>query len=129
VATRQNWRNAAWGVDEHGNPLPSTYIRLREGIERFGITDINNPAAGATAASSMPVMWDAWGGDAVGAWHTSDNAIVRFNHVPGGSNVLYLDGHVTFVKYSANEYPIGTGEPGTLSFHAKWIGTSTGGFG
>ena len=22
-----------------------------------------------------------------------------FNHVPGGVNVLYLDGHVSFVKY------------------------------
>ena len=22
-----------------------------------------------------------------------------FNHVPGGGNVLYLDGHVTFIRY------------------------------
>ncbi|HEO72220.1 MAG TPA: hypothetical protein ENN80_13240 [Candidatus Hydrogenedentes bacterium] len=22
-----------------------------------------------------------------------------FNHVPGGSNVLFLDGHVVFIKY------------------------------
>ena len=27
-----------------------------------------------------------------------------FNHVPGGTNVLYLDGHVKFVKYPG-EFP------------------------
>ena len=30
-----------------------------------------------------------------------------FNHIPGGGNVLYMDGHVEFVKYST-EYPICT---------------------
>ena len=26
--------------------------------------------------------------------------VVRdFNHVPGGGNVLYMDGHVEFIKY------------------------------
>ncbi len=29
----------------------------------------------------------------------------EFNHVPGGSNVLYLDGHVDFVRYP-DEWPI-----------------------
>jgi prepilin-type processing-associated H-X9-DG protein len=23
----------------------------------------------------------------------------EFNHVPGGSNVLYMDGHAEFIKY------------------------------
>ena len=32
--------------------------RLREGIERFLITDINNPAASAVAQSEAPVMYD-----------------------------------------------------------------------
>ena len=27
------------------------------------------------------------------------NVVSRFNHVPGGCNVLYLDGHVEFSKY------------------------------
>lgn len=30
--------------------------------------------------------------------------MLMFNHVPGGSNVLYLDGHVAFVKYPS--YPV-----------------------
>jgi len=24
---------------------------------------------------------------------------MRFNHIPGGANVLYMDGHVEFIKY------------------------------
>jgi len=31
--------------------------------------------------------------------------VALFNHVPGGSNVLYMDGHVEFVK-SGVKYPV-----------------------
>ncbi|HUW59450.1 MAG TPA: DUF1559 domain-containing protein [Candidatus Bathyarchaeia archaeon] len=71
--------------------------RLREGIERFAITDINNPAASAQAQSTFPVMWD-----------TVDQAggsSFDFHHVPGGANVLYLDGHVEFLKYPSKDHP------------------------
>ncbi len=93
-----------WGTgfrDDGVTPLPTTYPRLKDGIERFLITDINNPAAAATAQSSLVVMFDAWsparGNDYwVAAGETG--GVLRFNHVPGGSNVLYLDGHVEFVK-------------------------------
>ena len=69
---------------------------LREGIERFFITDINNPAGSARAQSEIPVMWDTiltslGGGGGV------DSA--QFNHLPGGANVLFMDGHVEFGKY------------------------------
>ena len=64
-------------------------FRLREGIERFYVTDINNPAASAKAQSEVFVMVD----DVSGA------SIEYFNHVPGGGNVLYMDGHVAFVRY------------------------------
>jgi prepilin-type processing-associated H-X9-DG protein len=30
---------------------------------------------------------------------------VFFNHIPGGSNVLYMDGHVDFQKYPSNKFP------------------------
>jgi len=65
--------------------------RLREGIERFIITDINNPAASAAAQSTMPVMFDV-----VSSTTTADT---QFNHIPGGANTLYMDGHVQFNKY------------------------------
>ena len=85
------------------------YRRLREGIERFFITDINNPAGSAKAQSDIPVMFDFWATSnanfdllppGFGA-----NYVTGFNHVPGGSNVLYMDGHVEFVKYGA-DFPI-----------------------
>ncbi len=41
-----------------GNGGGDTVYRLREGIERFLITDINNPAASAMAQSQLPVSWD-----------------------------------------------------------------------
>ncbi len=72
-----------------------TYPLLREGIERFMITDINNPAASAQAQSDIPMMGD-WISTLGGGW---------YNHVPGGSNVLYMDGHVDFVRYR-EEWPI-----------------------
>ncbi len=64
--------------------------RLRMGIERFFITDINNPAASAAASSEIPVMWDeiaVYGG------------AETFNHVPGGGNCLYMDGHVEWLTW------------------------------
>jgi len=72
----------------YGNGGGTTVYRLREGIERFMITDINNPAASALAQSEVFIMWD---GVATRA--------SAFNHVPGGSNVLYMDGHCEFIKY------------------------------
>jgi len=68
-----------------------TVYRLREGIERFLITDINNPAASNLAQSNLAVM-----SDTIGASSSDENS---FNHVPGGSNVLYMDGHVEFIRY------------------------------
>jgi len=88
-----------------------SYPQLREGIERFFITDINNPAASAEAQSSIAVMLDAWGNsglsfmEAFSGGNVTDNAISRFNHLPGGCNVLYMDGHVEWVRYDT-KYPV-----------------------
>jgi prepilin-type N-terminal cleavage/methylation domain-containing protein/prepilin-type processing-associated H-X9-DG protein len=73
-----------------------TLYRLREGIERFLITDINNPAASAKAQSEIAVYWDEL-----------STEVAEFNHVPGGANVLFLDGHVEFIKYPG-EWPVTT---------------------
>jgi len=75
----------------YGNGGGDTLYRLREGIERFLITDINNPAASAKAQSELPIMWD---------YVTTD--VAYFNHIPGGSNVLFLDGHVSFIRYPSD---------------------------
>jgi prepilin-type processing-associated H-X9-DG protein len=67
---------------------------LREGIERFFITDINNPAGSALAQTEVPIMWDAVA-----------TVVSNFNHIPGGANVLYMDGHVEFVRYPSDKAP------------------------
>lgn len=74
--------------DGNGNGGGKVVYRLREGIERFMITDINNPGASAKAQSEIFVMWDNVAVE-----------VAKFNHIPGGSNVLYMDGHVSFNKY------------------------------
>jgi prepilin-type N-terminal cleavage/methylation domain-containing protein/prepilin-type processing-associated H-X9-DG protein len=72
-----------------------TLYRLREGIERFLITDINNPSAGAVAQSELAVWWDL----------ISRN-VQDFNHLPGGCNVLFMDGHVEFIRYPGQTFPV-----------------------
>jgi len=71
-----------------GNAGGSTIYHLKEGIERFMITDINNPAGSAKAQSSVAIMNDR-----------ASTKAGNFNHVPGGENALYMDGHVEFIKY------------------------------
>ncbi len=63
---------------------------LREGVERFMITDINNAGASSRAQSSIPVLIE------IATWkhRKSDDGFK-------GTNVLYMDGHVAFV-------PLGT---------------------
>jgi prepilin-type N-terminal cleavage/methylation domain-containing protein/prepilin-type processing-associated H-X9-DG protein len=72
----------------------STLYRFREGIERFFITNINNAAQSVEAQSTLPVQLDL----------VSTN-VAEYNHVPGGSNVLYMDGHVDFLRY-ATDFPV-----------------------
>jgi len=64
----------------------STVPRLREGVERFFITDINNPAAGAGAQSTIPIMFEV-------VYPPGDD------RQPEGCNVLYMDGHVEYLPY------------------------------
>jgi len=83
---QSDWMLEERWSDDMAEPV---VYRLREGIERFLITDINNAAQGALAQSSLPVLWDALSGESPD----------HFNHVPGGCNVLYMDGHASFLRY------------------------------
>ena len=77
-----------------GNGDGDIVYRLRDGIERHLITDINNPGGSATAQSRIFVMFDRLSTDPT-----------RYNHVPGGANVLFMDGHVEFMQYGKGEGP------------------------
>jgi len=89
------------GTNDDGSPLPSQYLALREGGERHGLDDVNSRRASRAAQSNTVVMFDAWNeGDAsANTWATlgDTSAAHRFNHIPGGANVLFMDGHVAFV--------------------------------
>ena len=71
-----------------GNGASDTIYRLREGIERFLITDINNAGVNNVGQSTVYLMWDQ-----------TSRYPAGYNHIPGGSNILFLDGHVSFEKY------------------------------
>lgn len=93
------------GFSGCGNAGGDTHFRLREGIERFLITDINNPGASAQAQSEVPVMFDITSGSIRTAGKENEVGNSSFNHIPGGSNVLYMDGHVKFEKYPGGGFP------------------------
>lgn len=95
-----------------GNGGKSTLYRLREGVERFMVVDINDPAQTALAQSEIFIMLDQL------ATMTS-----MFNHVPGGCNVLYMDGHVEFIKYQ----DVGGTPPCTGRFAAVASALNSGG--
>lgn len=84
-------------------PPKRILYRFREGIERFFITDINNPAASVEAQSTLPVMLDLVSLD-----------VGDYNHIPGGSNVLFLDGHVDYIRY-ATDFPVTRAFAGLIS--------------
>lgn len=92
-----------------------TIYRLRDGIERFFVTDVNDPVASAEAASRIWVMMDMFG---------QAGNISLFNHVPGGANVLYADGHVAFIRYIGSRTPCsdGAGIPPVTATMAELIG-------
>lgn len=107
LAGVQTAMNASTSYAAAGIPTPTAQgnngtnkaQRIREGIERFLITDINNAAGSAKAQTNIAVMWDRLG--------VSGRSKDGFAHLPGGCNVLYMDGHVVFLKYPASEgYPV-----------------------
>ncbi|MFA7693858.1 MAG: DUF1559 domain-containing protein [Candidatus Hydrogenedentales bacterium] len=86
-----------------GNGAGEVIYRIKEGNERFMITDVNNPQTTAMAQSTIFVMMDLLGN--VG------KAVAFFNHVPGGCNVLFMDGHVDWIPY----VPPAPGQADTIS--------------
>jgi prepilin-type N-terminal cleavage/methylation domain-containing protein/prepilin-type processing-associated H-X9-DG protein len=85
-----------------------TILRLRDGIERFLITDINNAASSAQASTTIPLMWD----------HATTK-VIDFSHIPGGGNVLYLDGHVEYLRYPSDRFPMTLDSARTLGRYGK----------
>jgi prepilin-type N-terminal cleavage/methylation domain-containing protein/prepilin-type processing-associated H-X9-DG protein len=82
---------------------PVTIYRLREGVERFLIADIDHPGASSHAQSTLPILWDHT--SAPTRTDSSGLTFNNFNHLPDGGNVLYLDGHTEFLHYPS-KFPV-----------------------
>ena len=81
-------RDLTWTSDARG--IEVTAYRLKEGIEAHTVLDINNPAGTSVGQSEIPVIWDK----------VKENYdLIEYNHLPGGGNVLYMDGHVEWISY------------------------------
>ncbi|MCC6488125.1 MAG: hypothetical protein IT364_11555 [Candidatus Hydrogenedentes bacterium] len=76
-----------------------TLMNMREGVERFMVTDINNPAGSAKAQSDILCLRDEAFVDSYDPTTNAAADVYEFNHIPGGCNVLFMDGHVEFIKY------------------------------
>jgi len=85
-----------------GNNGGNKLLRLKEGIERFMITDINNTAGSAKAQSVIATAFDTIGANSD---PTDPTGVALYNHVPGGCNVLYMDGHVEFIRFPG-KFPV-----------------------
>lgn len=90
--------------------IPDVLYRMKEGIERFFITDLTNPAASTMAQSELPMMWDIFAPTAgIAGGQSAGRGVQVSNHIPGGANCLYMDGHVEFIKWvapSGDTFPI-----------------------
>jgi prepilin-type N-terminal cleavage/methylation domain-containing protein/prepilin-type processing-associated H-X9-DG protein len=93
----RNANAASFSFTGSGAVGKNTIYRLGANVDRFLISDINVIVTGLeVGASTVPIMWDQLSTD-----------ITDFSHVPAGQNVLYLDGHVEFIRYEkgSTEFP------------------------
>ncbi len=126
------YKTAAYGgdgvtgtSDDDGSPLVNEYRILREGIERFFVTDINNPAGSSIGQSELPVMMDSFGGNGLVFLGQTFPALEAYNHIPGGVNVLFADGHVIFIRFGV-KYPAKNSPVGTYGENlANWVGATS----
>jgi prepilin-type processing-associated H-X9-DG protein len=80
--------------------LPSsktvTLYYLRQGVERFFITDTESAAEAARMRADIALLWDkselAQNAENSGA--AAEGQLKVWPHAPNGANVLFLDGHV-----------------------------------
>ncbi len=77
-----------------GNGYTDTVYRLQEGVERMAMADIGNAGATALSQAEIWILHD---------WIST--IPTGFSHIPGGANVLYMDGHVEFLKYPNRKAP------------------------
>ncbi len=71
------------------------FYRLGKGVEIFFTTNYGDPEAAARMRATIPVMFETFD-------------IPGFGREPDGANVLYLDGHVDYVRFG-EAFPVNAG--------------------
>ncbi len=80
---------------ETGGKKQTVLWRVALGVERkLSDPSANSPEGKSIAQSDIPLLFD-----------TVFDLPRAFAHIPGGSNVLYMDGHVAFIKYPG-QFPV-----------------------
>lgn len=100
------WANGNVALPNFNGGQTVRLLHMRDGIARYLITDITNPAAANKAESEVPVYWDTTRGADWNDPTAPPNAFTpspgqyanEMNHIPGGANVLFMDGHVEFCR-------------------------------
>jgi prepilin-type N-terminal cleavage/methylation domain-containing protein/prepilin-type processing-associated H-X9-DG protein len=92
-----------WVVDAYGHAPGGgdTFYQQAINVGRFFIRDINNPTIGVVSDAEIPVLFDS----------VSERGIVKLNHLPLGGNILFLDGHVGFSRYTQTALAANTQDP------------------
>jgi prepilin-type N-terminal cleavage/methylation domain-containing protein/prepilin-type processing-associated H-X9-DG protein len=101
------WANGGVDLPNYNGGVEVELLHMRDGIARYLITDITNPASANKAESEVPVYWDTARGASWNDPTPPPNAFVpdqtqyagQMNHIPGGSNCLFMDGHVEFCRF------------------------------
>ncbi len=76
----------------HAPSGSNIYYPLSYNSGRTFIRDLNNPGHDMQSDSAIPVLFD----------NITSMGALKPAHLPMGGNILFLDGHVQFVKYNEN---------------------------
>lgn len=74
----------------HGPGNQNTFFRVKDGVNRMFIEDVNRPGLTAVPETRIPLLFDVM---SVYGRHLPNHV------VPPGGNVLYMDGHVEYKRF------------------------------
>lgn len=111
---------------EKGARVPEVIVRMHQRITRNVVSKIGDLPQNTFPEADIPVMWDVFANSLKSSRAGApDGVVVQIsNHIPGGSNVLFMDGHVEFVPWSHPEgtrFPMRATAPQTFGDGKEWL--------
>ena len=99
-AWRDNMLNlASFGMESSGNVEGEIIVRLGNRGTQFVTWGVNVADVNGTGEMVAIERWES-GATAPVMWDQISTDLNAFSHIPAGQNVLYLDGHVEFIRYT-----------------------------